>query len=128
MQSPTGFAAFPDGAASRVLRQGMLVYVCSALTEPLHFLGFVPQPDRSLFNVDVRVLSWNADGFDVAFRAYDAQPPVFSAFHILTAGGTRSLGMPADTIQASQVIAPACQHTLDSLTLSGRRRGLYDRP
>ena len=108
----------------------MLLYVCDALTEPVRFLGFVPQTHESL-NVDVRVLSWHADGFDAAFRQYDTRPPVFSAFHIVITGGARPLGTPADTAQASQVIAPACQRTVDSLNLSSRRRGekgFYDRP
>lgn len=129
-QAPTGLAAFPDGGSPRVLRRGMLLYVCNVLTGPVHFLGFVPQADESV-NVDVRVLSWQADGFDAAFRQYDVRPPVFSAFHIDLTGVAHPLGAPTDTVQASQGIAPACQRTVDSLNLSSSQRGergFYDRP
>lgn len=129
-RAPTGLAAFPDGGSPRVLKRGMLVYVCNAPAEPVHFVGFVPQPDESP-NVDVRVLSWQSDGFNAAFRQYDVRPPVFSAFHIAISGGALSLGVPADTVQAGQAIAPACQRTLDSLTQSGLRRGgngYYEQP
>lgn len=121
-QAPTGLAAFPDGGSPRVLKRGMLVYLCHAVAAPLRFLGFVPQTDASP-NVDVRVLAWHADGFDAAFREYDVQSPLFSAFHVDTTGLVRPLGVPTDTVEASQDIAPVCQRTVDSLNLSSAQRG-----
>lgn len=128
-QAPTGLAKFPDGGSPRILKRGMLVYLCSVLTGPVEFLGFVPRTDQAV-NVDVRVLSWQANGFDAAFRDFDVRPPVFSAFHIDLTGIAHALGTPTDTVQASQAITPTCQHTVDSLNLSiGQRTesGLYDR-
>jgi hypothetical protein len=108
----------------------MLVYVCDVLTGATRSLGFVEQPDQNT-DVDVRVLSWDADGFDAAFRQYAARPPLFSAFHIDLTGTARALGTPTDTVQASQVLSPACQETVDSLNRSTLQRGasgFYSRP
>ena len=130
LQDATGLAALPDGGTPRILKQGMLVYLCNATGVALQSLGFVPQPDGDI-NVDVRVLAWESDGFDVAFRHYASVPPRFSAFHIGIAGGTLALGAPPDTIQASQAIAPACQRVVDSLRAEGQKRGAagyYQRP
>jgi hypothetical protein len=128
-QAATGIAAFPDGGKARVLKQGLLLYFCNAPAQPLRFLGYLPQSDPS-GDVDVRVLAWHPDAFDIAFR-YQAPRPSFEEYRVAIAGGTVPLGSSVDTTQASQAISPVCQHVVDSLNASSRERGakgFYERP